>query len=193
MNVRARVGPPAPAATRQPRRAASRSASTPIRTGSTAPTPITALVDAHGGEDRTTSSRPRRSTTSDQRPHPRDPQLRQGELPRAVGRPREDPGLHPPGRAAGARLRDLQAARFRRLGRRRRDVCSGPRPTSSRSGRRALHFLAKCLLPLPEKWHGLQRRRDPLPPALPRSDRQPRLAPGVRDAQPGRSRRSASS
>ena len=35
-----------------------------------------------------------------------------------------------------------------------------------------LEFLAKCFVPLPEKWHGLQRRRDPLSPALPRSDRQ---------------------
>ena len=45
--------------------------------------------------------------------------VRQGELPRAVRRPRQDPGLHPAGLAAGARLPDLQAARFRRLGRRR--------------------------------------------------------------------------
>ena len=36
-----------------------------------------------------------------------------------------------------ARLRDLQAARFRRSRRRRRAACSAPRPTSSRSGRRA--------------------------------------------------------
>ena len=56
-----------------------------------------------------------------------------------------------------------------------------------------LEFLAKCLLPLPEKWHGLHRRRDPLSPALPRSDRQPGLAPGVRGPQPGASRRSARS
>ena len=49
----------------------------------------------------------------------------------------------------------------------------------------ALEFLAKCFLPLPEKWHGLQRRRDPLPPALPRPDRQPGLAAGLRGAQPG--------
>ena len=56
-----------------------------------------------------------------------------------------------------------------------------------------LHFLAKCLLPLPEKWHGLtdveiryrQRYLD--------LDRQPRLAARVRDAQPRRRRRSASS
>ena len=33
---------------------------------------------------------------------------------------------------------------------------SAPRPTSCRSGRSSLTFLAKCFLPLPEKWHGLQ-------------------------------------
>ena len=56
-----------------------------------------------------------------------------------------------------------------------------------------LQFLAKCLLPLPEKWHGLhdveiryrQRYLD--------LDRQSRLAAGVRSAQPRSSRRSASS
>ena len=47
-----------------------------------------------------------------------------------------------------------------------------------------LEFLAKCLLPLPEKWHGLHRRRDPLPAALSRSDRQSGLAPRLRGAQP---------
>src|SRR2546430_1095630 len=54
-----------------------------------------------------------------ERPHPRDPIVRQGEFPRHLGWPREDSGLHPPGLAAGARFQDLQAARFRRLGRRR--------------------------------------------------------------------------
>ena len=49
-----------------------------------------------------------------------DPQLRQGQLPRPLRRPRDDPGLHPQGRADRARLRDLQAARLRRLRRRRR-------------------------------------------------------------------------
>ena len=41
---------------------------------------------------------------------------------------------------------------------------------------KAFTFLAKALRPLPEKWHGLQGRRDALPPALPRPDRQPRGA-----------------
>ena len=34
-------------------------------------------------------------------------------------------------------------------------TCSAPRPTSCRCGRRRSTFLAKCYLPLPEKWHGL--------------------------------------
>ena len=36
-----------------------------------------------------------------------------------------------------------------------RDGCSAPRPTSSRSGPRGCTFSSKCLVPLPEKWHGL--------------------------------------
>ena len=67
----------------------------------------------------------------------------------------DDPGLRPPGRGAGARFQDLQAARLRRLDRRRRAVCSAPRPTSSRSGRRACTSWRSASLPLPEKWHGL--------------------------------------
>ena len=39
-------------------------------------------------------------------------------------------------------------------------------------------FLAKALRPLPEKWHGLTGRRDPLPPALRGPHREPR---GARD------------
>ena len=50
----------------------------------------------------------------------------------------------------------------------------------------SVRFLAKCLVPLPEKWHGLTDVEIALPPALSGSDRQSRLAPGVRDAQPGR-------
>ena len=49
---------------------------------------------------------------------------------------RQDPGVHPAGRAAAARFPDLQAARFRRLGRRRRPSVPDARPTSSRSGPR---------------------------------------------------------
>jgi lysyl-tRNA synthetase class II len=40
----------------------------------------------------------------------------------------------------------------------------------------ALEFLAKCLVPLPEKWHGLTDIEVALSPALPRPDRQSRLA-----------------
>jgi lysyl-tRNA synthetase class 2 len=51
-----------------------------------------------------------------------------------------------------------------------------------------LHFLSKCLLPLPEKWHGLTdvetRYRQRISP----DDRQSRLAAGVRDARQGHRR-----
>ena len=122
---------------------------------------------------------------------PRDPQLRQGQLPGALRRPSRDPGLHPAGRAAGARLHRSSSCSTSATGSASRGACSAPRPTSSRSGPRALHFLAKCLLPLPGEVARPDRRRDPLPPALPRSDRQSRLAPGVRDRAAASSRRSA--
>ena len=111
------------------------------------------------------------------------PIVRQGELPGPVRRPREDPGLHPPGRAAGARFPDLQAARFRRLGRRRR----APVPHQDQ---RAHHLGVAPALPrqVPAAAAGEvarpHRHRDPVPPALSRSHRQPRLAPRVRDAEP---------
>jgi lysyl-tRNA synthetase, class II len=49
----------------------------------------------------------------------------------------------------------------------------------------SLTFLVKCLVPLPEKWHGLQDV-ETLPPALSRPDRQPGCAARVRGAQPHR-------
>ena len=64
------------------------------------------------------------------RTDPGHAQLRQGELPRHLGRPRAAPGLHPRGLARRARLPDLQAARLRRLHRRRADGCSARRRTS---------------------------------------------------------------
>ena len=48
--------------------------------------------------------------------------------------------------------------------------------------------LTKATRPLPEKWHGLSDRRDPLPPALRRPDREPRGARGVPQAQRDRAR-----
>ena len=101
-----------------------------------------------------------------------------------LGRRGADPGLHPAGLAARARLRDLQAARFRRLRRRRRALfrTKTNELTIWASGARVpgevLHAAAGEVA-RPE------RRRDPLPAALSRSDRQSRLAAGVRGAQPG--------
>ena len=40
----------------------------------------------------------------------------------------------------------------------------------------SLQFLSKTVLSMPEKWHGPGRRRDTVPPALSRSDRQSRRA-----------------
>ena len=60
-------------------------------------------------------------------------------------------------------------------------------------------LLAKALRPLPDKWHGLVRRRHPLPPALRRPDRQRRRPAGVRRPlrrgrrDPARARRHAAS
>ena len=135
-----------------------------------------------GAHDELEAERPE---TIDQRPHPGDPVVRQGELPRAVRRPRDDPGLHPAGRAAGARLPDLQAARFRRLGRRR-----GPAVPDEDQRADDLGVAAAVPGQVPAAAAGevarADRRRDPLPPALPRPHRQSRLAPRVRDAQPRR-------
>ncbi len=75
------------------------------------------------------------------------------------------------------------AARFRGLGRRRR--ASVPH-----QDQRADHLGLAPALPrqvpaaAAREVARSDRRRDPLPPALPRSDRQPRLAPGVRNAEP---------
>ena len=94
-----------------------------------------------------------------------------------------DSGLHPPGLGQRPRLLDFQAAGLRRFRR-----CRGL-PVPHRTNELTIHvtkleFLAKCFLPLPEKWHGLsdieiryrQRYLD--------LDRQSGLAPRVRGAQP---------
>ena len=109
--------------------------------------------------------------------------LRQGELSRHLRRPLADPGLHPAGLAAGARLRDLQAARFRRLHRRRgaalphQDQRADDQGVEPRVPGQVLHPAAREVA-------RAERRRDALPPALPRSDRQSGLAAGVRGPQP---------
>ena len=87
---------------------------------------------------------------------PGDSQLREGQLPRALGRHGAGAGLPAAGLAARARFSDLQAARFRRLGGRVGASVQDADAASSPSTRRRSTFLAKCLLPLPEKWHGLQ-------------------------------------
>ena len=158
------------------------SASRSTRTSSSGSDTISALVAAHGA----TSARRARSRAArdrHERPDPRDPLVRQGELPRALRRPPDDPGLHPAGLAAGARLSDLQAARLRRLGRRRG-------PAVPDEDQRADDLGVAPALPrqvpaaAAREVARADRRRDPLPPAVSRSDRQPRVAPGVRDAQP---------
>ena len=148
---------------------------------------------AHGGrtgEELEQADRPR----ADRRAHPGDPQLRQGQFSGHLRRRGADPGLHPSGFTARARLQDLPAARLRRFRRRRRAICSARKTNELTIRASSLQFLAKCFIPLPEKWHGLERRRDAVPPALPGSDRQPRVAPRVRGAQPragGHPRRSS--
>ena len=54
------------------------------------------------------------------RPHHQHPQLRQGQLLRALRRAQPDSGVRPAGRAQRARLRAVEAARLRRSHRRRR-------------------------------------------------------------------------
>ena len=161
------------------------SASMSIRTGSTGGDTIVGARRGARRARRTTSSRQPRVDDDHERPHPGDPQLRQGELPGALRRPRAHPGLHPAGRAAGARLPDLQAARFRRLSSASKGVCSARKTNELTIWASRLQFLAKCLLPLPEKWHGLtdveiryrQRYLDLIV--------NPDARRGVRDAQPG--------
>ena len=179
------------ATARQPRgaRAARRRRST--RAGSSAAHTVAELVAAHG-ERVARRARSRAAGDRHQRPHPRHPLVRQGELPGRLRRPAEDPDLHPPGRAAAARLPDLQAARFRRLDRRRG-------PAVPHEDQRADDLGVAAALPrevpaaAAREVARADRRRDPLPPALSRSDRQPRLAPGLRDRAAASSRRFASS
>ena len=115
---------------------------------------ISELVDAHG--ERThdeLEAEPARD--GDQRPHPRHPIVRQGELPRrcptATRRFRSTSGRT---RCRRSTSRSSSCS-ISATGSASRDGCSAPRPTSSRSGRRGCTSSPKCLLPLPEKWHGL--------------------------------------
>ncbi len=147
---------------------------------------ISALVDGVRRADaRRARGRPRHD--DHQRPHPRHPRLRQGQFSRPVRRPREDPGLHPAGRAARARFQDLQAARFRRLGRRRGTPVPHQDQRADDLGLAAALSLEVSGAAAGEVARP-DRRRDPLPPALSRPHRQPRLAARVRDAEPHRRR-----
>ena len=125
-------------------------------------------------------------------PHSRHPQLRQGELPGAVRRPTRA------SRSTSGRTRCPSATS-------RSSSCSTSATQVGVEGHlfrtktneltiwaSRCEFLAKCFLPLPEKWHGLHGRRDPLPPALPRSDRQSRRRGGCSRCAAAWSRRSAS-
>ena len=128
-----------------------------------------------------------------ERPHPRDPVVRQGEFPRRS--PTALARIQVYIRQDSLPALDFQIFKLLDFGdwvgvegRLFRTKTNELTIWASR-----LHFLAKCLLPLPEKWHGLtdveiryrQRYLD--------LDRQPRLAARVRDAQPRDRRRSASS
>ena len=105
---------------------------------------------------------------------------------------REAAGLHPAGLDAGAGLQDLQAARFRRLGR-----CRGAPVPDQDQRAHDLGVAAPFPLEVPGAATGEvarpDRRRDPLPAALPRSDRQSGFEACVRDAEPDHLRPSASS
>ena len=153
------------------------SASTSTRTGSSAATPCRELV----GRMRRPHARRARS-----RAPPRPSRAGASSAIRSFGkanflvdlrRPREDPGLRPAGLAAGARLSDLQAARFRRLGRRR----GPPVPDEDQ---RADDLGVAAALPgqvpaaAAREVARADRRRDPLPAAVPRSHRQPRRRGG---------------
>ena len=147
----------------------------------------------YGARRRRRRSRRERPDGARRRPHPRHPQLRQGELPRALRRP---------ARAAGrtcAQTRSTSASFqiFKLLdfgdqvgvdGRVFRTKTNELTIWASR-----LEFLAKCLLPLPGEMARADRRRDALPAALSRSDRQSRSRGACSRRARGSSPRSAAS
>ena len=165
-----------------------------------APYPASVRDDRHGerarrhatARARKRSSRPSRVETITAGPHRQHPQLRQGQLLRALGRPQPHPGVRAPGRAQRARLRGVEAARLRRSHRRRRpsvphqDQRAVDLGIDARVPRQVLH-------PAAGEVARPAGRRDPLPPALPRSHRQSGRAARLRDPQPHGRPRSASS
>ena len=111
------------------------------------------LVDAHGAK---TGEALEAAPVADARPPAGSWRSAASARPTSSSFPTgsRDPGLRPQGRAAGTRFRDLQAARFRRL-RRRRGALFRTKTNELTIWASALEFLAKCFVPLPEKWHGL--------------------------------------
>ena len=180
-----------PAAARRTSRSSRSSASRSIRARSSGGTRSPSWCDATASA-RTTSSRPSASRRSRAAASSRSARsARRTSWSLSDGRARLQVYVRQDSLPA-LDFQDLQAARFRRLGRRR----GAPVPDEDQ---RADDLGVAAALPreVPAAAAGevarADRRRDPLPPALSRSDRQPRLAPGVRDAQPGDRRRSASS
>ncbi len=90
----------------------------------------------------------------------------------------------PAGLAERARLRDLQAARLRRL--RRRGRAPVPHQDQRADDPRRVARVPRQVLPAAAREVArLERHRNPLSPALSRPDRQSRLAARVRGAEPG--------
>jgi lysyl-tRNA synthetase class 2 len=115
---------------------------------------ISGLVDAYGGRTHDELEADRIETITAGR-NPRDSRVRQSELSwccrTATRRCRSTSGrIRCRSWISGSTGCSISAT-----GSVSRDVCSAPRPTSSRSGRRAFTSSASVLLPLPEKWHGL--------------------------------------
>ncbi len=130
---------------------------------------ISELVAAHGEQshDELEADSPR---DDHQRTDSRDPIVWQGELPGRVGRSREDSDLHPAGFVAAARLRHLQAARFRRLDWRRRTAVSHAHERADDLGV-APAFPGEVSAAAAGKVAWADGCRDSLPPALPGSHR----------------------
>ena len=142
------------------------------------------LVSALRRADRRRSSRREQIQTVDRRAHPRDAQLRQGELPRALRRRRRG------SRSTSARTR-CPSAISRSSSCSISAISSASRAPVPHADQRADDLGVGARVPrqvLPAAAGEVarpERRRDPLPAALPRSHRQPGFAPGVRGPQPG--------
>ena len=140
---------------------------------------VTQLVEANGAKTGA-ELESAKVETDHRRPHRQHPQLRQGQLPRAVRRPLAPAGLRPAGRAERARLPAVEAARRRRSDRRRRT--SVPHQDQRVVDLGVDAGVSRQVLPAAAGEVARPAgRRDPLPPALSRSGRQSGRAPRVRD------------